>query len=92
MSSDIDPERSRSAVLDRPPRNAGTGRFTNVSATGGDYFQGLHQGRGLAAGDLDNDGDVDLVIVHYHAPSVILWNDAIAGIPHSLEFLVPSPE
>jgi hypothetical protein len=64
---------------ENPPiiwRNRGDGRFENVTATAGLYFQKLHMGRGLACGDLDGDGDLDLVIVHHHAPSVVLWNES----------------
>ncbi len=31
-------------------------------------------GRGLASGDLDNDGRVDLVAVDYEGPVMVLWN------------------
>ena len=58
-------------------RNQGKGKFVDISAQGGSYFKTLHGGRGLAVGDLDNDGRPDLVISHLNEPVAILRN--IAG-------------
>jgi hypothetical protein len=54
-------------------------RFVEMGARGGEYFQTVHQGRGLAVGDLDNDGRPDLVISHLNEPVVLLRNEAGAG-------------
>jgi hypothetical protein len=67
---------TRSPLRQRPIllRNQGTGRFANVTIQGGAYFQVPHRGRGLAIGDLDNDGRPDLVITHLNEPVVLLHN------------------
>jgi hypothetical protein len=57
-------------------RNEGAGRFQEMTPQGGPYFREGHIGRGLAAGDLDNDGRPDLVISHLNAPVVLLRHDA----------------
>ncbi len=57
--------------------NAGRGKFHLVHGDGGPYFTELHVGRGLAAGDLDNDGDTDLVFAHWGEKPQILENTAI---------------
>src|SRR6185436_16695 len=55
-------------------RNLEGKRFTDLSQRGGPYFSVPHVGRGSATGDLDNDGAVDLVIVHQNDPVTLLRN------------------
>lgn len=55
-------------------RNQAGKRFEDVSERGGPYFSVPHIGRGVAAGDLDNNGTIDLVIVHQNDPISILSN------------------
>ncbi len=55
-------------------RNLGDGRFADITPHGGTYFKNEHCGRGLAVGDLDNDGKPDLVISHVNAPLAVLRN------------------
>ncbi len=50
-------------------QNLGNGSFADVSATLGSYFQAAHVSRGAAFGDLDNDGDVDIVVSRKDLPA-----------------------
>ncbi len=56
-------------------RNDG-GRFTDLTRQGGSYFQAPHNARGIALGDLDNDGKIDLVVSHLNEPVTVLRNVA----------------
>lgn len=44
-------------------------------------------GRGIALGDLDNDGDCDPVIVHQNSPTLILRNESVPGRWLKLRFV-----
>ncbi|MGO9469033.1 MAG: FG-GAP-like repeat-containing protein [Isosphaeraceae bacterium] len=51
-----------------------TGRLSDVSERAGEPFRPLHLGRGLAVGDLDNDGRIDAVVLAQNEPLVYLHN------------------
>jgi hypothetical protein len=55
-------------------RNTGSG-FVDVSAQSGPPFQRRWLGRGLAVGDIDNDGRLDVVIATNDGPAHILRNE-----------------
>ena len=57
-------------------RNTGNGRFVDVSASAGSAVTSPNLGRGCAVGDLDNDGDVDIVVNNLDGPPTLLRNDS----------------
>ncbi|WP_197998848.1 CRTAC1 family protein [Gimesia aquarii] len=51
-------------------------RFVDVSSNSGSYFKEKFLGRAVAVGDVDNDGDSDLVTSHEIKPAALLRNDS----------------
>jgi hypothetical protein len=50
--------------------------FVNVADQAGPYTQTAHVGRGVALGDLDDDGRPDLAIAHTNEPIALLRNES----------------
>jgi predicted nucleotidyltransferase len=67
-----EPFKERNLLL----RNFGNGKFADLSAQGGPVFDLLEITRGAAFGDLDNDGDIDIVITNNNGPARVLRNDS----------------
>jgi hypothetical protein len=59
---------------------SGTRAFQIISQRGGAFFATPTIGRGLAVGDLDNDGWPDLVVNSLSDPVSILRNQAVTGL------------
>ena len=59
--------------------NQGDFRFRDASGAVGAGFAQPRVGRGLAVGDFDRDGDLDVLITTNNGPAVLLRNDQIGG-------------
>ena len=55
-------------------RNTG-GKFADVSAASGEIFQQALVARGLAIGDINNDGRTDAVVTTNDGPAYVLYNE-----------------
>ena len=56
-------------------RNRGNGRFEEVSAAAGGVFALSEVSRGAAFGDVDNDGDTDVLVLNNNGPARLLLNN-----------------
>ncbi len=52
-------------------------RYVNVADSAGDYTASAHLGRGLATGDLDEDGDEDIVLSNLNEPVELLASESL---------------
>ncbi|MCH8896466.1 MAG: VCBS repeat-containing protein, partial [Proteobacteria bacterium] len=55
-------------------RNLGNGHYQDVSAESGKVFELSEVSRGAAFGDIDNDGDTDVLITNNNGPARLLIN------------------
>ena len=71
------------AVAEREPRilyhNKGNGTFEDISASAGPGITAVKSGRGLAVGDLWNDGRMSAVVSNMNGPVSLLVNQVRSG-------------
>ena len=65
-------------------RNLGNGKFEELFDLAGPAMAEVHSSRGVAFGDFDNDGDLDMLIVNLNEPPSLFRND-VAGNNHWLK-------
>jgi len=62
-------------------RNLGRGRYEELFDEAGTAIREPHSSRGIAYGDFDNDGDVDMLVVNLGEPASLFRND-VSGKHH----------
>ncbi len=72
-------------------RNLGNGKFEELPGEAGPGLAEAHCSRGVAFGDFDNDGDLDILIVNLNEPPSLLRND-VSGGHHWLKVLLVGTE
>jgi len=60
-------------------RNLGQGKFEELIGEAGPGIEALHASRGVAFGDFDNDGDLDILVMNQNEPPSLLRNDVSGG-------------
>ncbi len=80
---EVDPFKTPDVVY----RNLGDGKFEELMNQAGPGVTEAHCGRGVAFGDFDNDGDLDILIVNLNEPPSLLRND-VTGANHWLKVLL----
>ncbi len=65
-------QRAEKPVLLMNYEDKGRRKFRDETPRGGSYFTTGHVGRGVAFGDLDNDGRVDMVMANLNEPTAVV--------------------
>lgn len=75
----------KSSTLQKPYllENNNGKRLTSVGESSGEFFREVHAGRGMAIGDIDDDGDIDFVVSKLEQPVSIVTNES-RRLGHSL--------
>ena len=58
-------------------RNLANGKFVDVSSSAGPSFSKFNVSRGASFGDIDNDGDIDILVNNNNGPAELLINNNV---------------
>jgi hypothetical protein len=76
--STLEDQENKKLLQQQPPRllwNQGESGFYDVAPVSGEPFRQALNGRGFAAADYDNDGDLDFLVTTNRGPAMLLRND-----------------